>query len=100
MAKKASSIGAKLIFVNMTNQENYSPPQEVMQAIEDGRSSDKFLYVDSSSLLQEAASAHGADHVRIPGDPHFTAAGHGIIADAIAAAISHYAHADHRQQER
>jgi hypothetical protein len=87
MAKKASSLGARLMFLNLPNHENYSPPQEVLQAIEDGRSGGKFLYTDSSPLLREAAASHGIHHVRIPGDGHFTAAGHGIIADAIAAAL-------------
>jgi len=94
MAKKTSSVGVRLICLNMTNLENYRPSQEVMQAIEDGRSGDKFLYVDSSSLLQEAGSAHGAHYVRIPRYGHFTAVGHGIIADAIAAAVSPYVRAD------
>ena len=90
MAKKASSLGATLIFVNI-GDPSYSPPHEVVEAIEDGQSSGRFLYVDCAPLLQQAADARGMDHIRFPQDGHFTAAAHRIVADAIASLVSHEA---------
>ena len=91
MVKKASSLGARLIFLNISpswvSGADYTPPREVMEALEEERNSGRLLYVDCVPLLREAAAAHGIDHVRIPGDGHFTAAAHAIVADEIAAVV-------------